>query len=260
MPRPLSGVGWKMLAETRSHSAGAPGSQRWKGHYLPSNRAETRLDRVAPRSPALYRTPVQIRRATGLMTLSTSAVAVCCCSDLAQLIEQPRVLNRDHGLSGEVFHQLDLLVGERQHLLTVDGDYTNQFIIFEHWHRNYCPESTKIRKATTNGSPWRYASRLVAANGTCLVCCRAAERAFGIGVQRLAFARIDERRRSVVKCARVECVAFAQIERAEFRSAYIGRIRQYGVEDRFKLARRRADDLEHVGGGGLLLVEIPVAH
>ena len=46
------------------------------------------------------------------MTLSTSAVAVCCCSRFAQLVEQPRVLDGDDGLSGEVLHQLDLLVGE----------------------------------------------------------------------------------------------------------------------------------------------------
>ena len=30
-----------------------------------------------------------------LITLSTSAVAVCCCSDSAQLVEQPRVLDGD---------------------------------------------------------------------------------------------------------------------------------------------------------------------
>ena len=43
-----------------------------------------------------------------LMTLRTSAVAVCCCSDFAQLVacaphllEQPHVLDRDHGLVGE---------------------------------------------------------------------------------------------------------------------------------------------------------------
>ena len=43
------------------------------------------------------------------MTLSTSAVAVCCCSDFAQIVgafaqflEQPRVLDGDHRLLGEV--------------------------------------------------------------------------------------------------------------------------------------------------------------
>ena len=52
-----------------------------------------------------------------LMTLSTSAVAVCCCSDFAQLVEQPRVLDGDDCLGGEILYQLDLLVREREHLL-----------------------------------------------------------------------------------------------------------------------------------------------
>ena len=56
------------------------------------------------------------------MTLSTSEVAVCCSSDFAQLAEQPRVLDGDHGLRGEVLHQLDLLVGERPNLLPVNDD------------------------------------------------------------------------------------------------------------------------------------------
>ena len=55
------------------------------------------------------------------MTLSTSAVAVCCSSDLPQFIEQPRVLDGDDGLGGEVLHQCDLLVGERPHFLAIDG-------------------------------------------------------------------------------------------------------------------------------------------
>ena len=56
------------------------------------------------------------------MTFSTSEVAVCCSSAsessrcAAQLVEQPRVLDGDHGLGGEVLHQLDLLVGERPRL------------------------------------------------------------------------------------------------------------------------------------------------
>ena len=53
-------------------------------------------------------------------------MAVCCCriADLvrAQLAEQPRVLDGDHGLRGEVLHQLDLLVGERPDFLAVDAD------------------------------------------------------------------------------------------------------------------------------------------
>ena len=40
----------------------------------------------------------------------------------AQLVEQPRVLDGDDGLSGEILDQFDLLVGEGTHLLTVDDD------------------------------------------------------------------------------------------------------------------------------------------
>ena len=53
------------------------------------------------------------------MTFSTSLVAVCCSSNfaqivgaLAQFVEQPRILDGDDGLRGEVRHKLDLLVGE----------------------------------------------------------------------------------------------------------------------------------------------------
>ena len=48
-----------------------------------------------------------------LMTLSTSAVAVCWLQRFAQLVEQPRVLDGDDGLRGEVGEQLDLLVAKR---------------------------------------------------------------------------------------------------------------------------------------------------
>ncbi len=43
------------------------------------------------------------------MTLSTSAVAVCC---WRQLVKQPRVLYSDDGLRGEVSYQLDLFLRE----------------------------------------------------------------------------------------------------------------------------------------------------
>ena len=42
------------------------------------------------------------------MTPSTSAVAVCCSSDFAQLGEQARILDGDHRLIGEALQQLQL--------------------------------------------------------------------------------------------------------------------------------------------------------
>ena len=53
---------------------------------------------------------------------------------LAQFVEQPRVLDGDDGLGGEVLHQLDLLVGERPHLLAVDDDGADQLVVLEHRH------------------------------------------------------------------------------------------------------------------------------
>ncbi len=42
---------------------------------------------------------------------------------LTQLLEQPRILDRDDGLGGEVRDQRDLLFAEWAHLLTVDADH-----------------------------------------------------------------------------------------------------------------------------------------
>ena len=52
----------------------------------------------------------------------------------ADSLEQPRVLDGDHGLGGEVRDQLDLLVGERAHLLAVDDDGADQLVVLEHRH------------------------------------------------------------------------------------------------------------------------------
>ena len=62
------------------------------------------------------------------MTLSTSEVAVCCSSDSSQFLEQPRVLDGDDGLGGEVLDQLNLLVGKGTNFLTVDGDGADQLV------------------------------------------------------------------------------------------------------------------------------------
>src|SRR5262245_51083137 len=43
----------------------------------------------------------------------------------AQLMEETGVLDSDHGLGSEVRYQLDLLLGERPYLLSVDRDDAN---------------------------------------------------------------------------------------------------------------------------------------
>src|SRR5262249_13929120 len=51
---------------------------------------------------------------------------------LAQLFEQPSVLDGDDGLAGEAGKQLGLLVAERADLLAVDGNSADQLVLLEH--------------------------------------------------------------------------------------------------------------------------------
>ena len=52
---------------------------------------------------------------------------------------------------------------------------------------------------------------------------------------------------------RAEAVALGQLQDSELGFANTDGILQHGLEHRLQFARRRTDDLEHVGGGGLLL-------
>ena len=62
---------------------------------------------------------------------------------LAQFVEQPRVLDGDDGLRGEILDQFDLLVGEGTNFLTVKRERTNQLVLLQHRNsqkRPYTPE------------------------------------------------------------------------------------------------------------------------
>ena len=83
--------------------------------------------------------PAPVRRANCEMTLSTSrsrsaAPAIADRRCAAQFVEQSSVLDGDHGLSGEVRHQCDLLVGERPDLLTVDDEGAHKTAVVAHGH------------------------------------------------------------------------------------------------------------------------------
>src|SRR6516165_4328581 len=66
-----------------------------------------------------------------------------------QLVEQPRVLDGDDGLFGEILDQRDLLVGKRAHLLAVNTERADQLIPLEYRYRQYGP------RATVNGDSGR---------------------------------------------------------------------------------------------------------
>ena len=60
------------------------------------------------------------------MTFRMSAVAVCRSSASLRLVEQPGVLDRDHGLVGEGLQQLDMMGRERPGLDARDSDDTDR--------------------------------------------------------------------------------------------------------------------------------------
>ena len=68
------------------------------------------------------------------MTLSTSAVAVCCWRGFTKFAKQPRVLDGYDGLGSKILNQFDLLVGKGSHLLAVENDGALDFIFLEHRH------------------------------------------------------------------------------------------------------------------------------
>ena len=51
---------------------------------------------------------------------------------LAQLVEQPRVLDGDHRLGGEARNQSNLFVGEGADFLAEHGEGTDQLVVFQH--------------------------------------------------------------------------------------------------------------------------------
>src|SRR5215470_4612330 len=60
---------------------------------------------------------------------------------LAQLVEQPCVLDGDDGLCGKVFCQLDLLVCERSNFLTVDNHRADWFVVLKQWNAEHRPST-----------------------------------------------------------------------------------------------------------------------
>ena len=61
-----------------------------------------------------------------------------------QLVEQPRILDGDDGLVGEVLHQFDLLVGEWPYILAIDCDGANRFAFLQHGHRDVRTRSSQL--------------------------------------------------------------------------------------------------------------------
>src|SRR5262249_16991700 len=70
---------------------------------------------------------------------------------LAQFVEQPRILDCDDGLSGEVRQQLDLFIREGLNLVTVDAYDAVEFVVFDERHYNHGANATNLHRLHHSG-------------------------------------------------------------------------------------------------------------
>src|SRR5262245_1173589 len=173
----------------------------------------------------------------------------------AQLVEQARVLDRDDGLLCKVAHKLNLLVGEGANFLTKDGDSSNQVIILQHRHDNDRANAAKLNGVDDrrNALGIRSCRCKVGGLDRPLGSDQLGKVATRCGMDRTASARLGKCPRHIVAGDDAQCTTFMEIEVAELGLANAHCIGQHRLEHRLQLAGRAADDLKHVGSGGLLL-------
>ena len=78
------------------------------------------------------------------MTLSTSAVAVCCCSDSRSSLSSRVFSMAMTAWAAKFVHQLDLLVGEGTNFLAINGECADQFVLLQHRDGESRPYAAKF--------------------------------------------------------------------------------------------------------------------
>src|SRR5262249_3278280 len=163
--------------------------------------------------------------------------------------QQPGVLDGDDGLRREILDQIYLLIVEGPNLLAIDSDRTNQVILLEHRHDQKRPSSGNLgnrligifRSYVGDVCDLLHVSDTVEDTG------RATRR------NRIALAISGPSLRCIVQRYMPEYIAVIEQQVAEAGLADANSVLQHGLEHGLQFSRRTADDLEHVGGGGLLL-------
>ena len=156
---------------------------------------------------------------------------------LTQLVEQPRVLDGDDGLGGKVLHQLDLLVGERTHLLAEDSDGADQPFLFEHGYNENCARAAKIGDGNDRRISfeiWRLRSQVLDMRDRLRIG-DVGHAGLGMGAELLAKPGLGDPLWQVVKRDIPEFLTVVQAERPELGAADARRILQHGVEHRLQV-------------------------
>ena len=163
------------------------------------------------------------------------------------LVEQSYVFNRDHRLIREGLNELDLFSGERVHLITADRECADGLVLPEQRNGQNRPVTKPQREIRAIGELVFGFLKVVDVN----------RRTFNKGASGDPAAPDrpfhEVNRNGAVMRSDLEGVTLAQqnnriVGLAEPRHRFCQR-----VENGLKIERRAADDLEHVGGRGLLL-------
>src|SRR5262245_33986419 len=218
---------------------------------LPTYRGVVGLTKAAGRfnERLQYRLEIEGRAADNFQHVGGGGLLL---QRLSQLVEQTRVLDCNHRLRGEVLHQFNLLVGERPHLLPVDGDRAEQHILLEHRYREVGEDAADI---DAGHHPWiALEIRLTRPSVLDL------HRPLGpddLGVSASWMGTewhvLPPCRRYVVNRSVTKYVPVIQVQRAELGTTEPSRVREHGLEHRLQLARRAANDTEDLGCRSLLL-------
>ena len=177
-------------------------------------------------------------------------MAVCCSSASLRLVEQPRVLDRDHRLVGERLQQRQFLVGERLDRLAQQADRTDAAPLPQHRH----PHRREIADEGLHFTQRR--GCVLQRRGVGDVHWRAlAQDPGGDGLlERLGERANDRLHRRAVPGAGMQQSVVAEQEHADlFAGEELAATLRDLVEHRLRVGHRAADHPQHLGAGGLLL-------
>ena len=167
-----------------------------------------------------------------------------------ELLEQPDVLDGDHGLVGEGLHQLDLLVGERPDLRPSDHENTDDRGFPQHGDGQDRPDlgaSLGLGPAILG-----IGHGVVDVNDAALEE-GPARRGLPAGAMRMPLHHLDEFRRFPVGDRRAVDVLVLPVDEALVGAAQPHRALHEALEDRLEIERRAADDLQDLARRRLLL-------
>ena len=166
------------------------------------------------------------------------------------LVEQPRVLDRDHGLVGEGLHQVDVGLGERLDPAAQQRDHADRLAIAQHRHRQHRAEAvTRLELAHVGVLGVDERNDVLDMQQPALEERTPADRR--AAQRQLVLACRGRARSSAI--ARSLSPGDEQPHAAAFRLAEQPGALGDGVQHRLHVGRRSADHLQHLGRRGLPL-------